>query len=173
MNEGAGVIAHVHAVKPSAARRRDSGQAQAAHGVPAVALVEDDVGVEAAHREVVPPDVVRLAVDVLDQVQPMTVIAHRVEVEESGQVDPADHPQCRRLDQKKMRRGGHIVAGRVISLDDEPVPVGRKSARNAGQGGVGKPVCMTERERRKGCAGLGVGVDERGGGDGVEVLPVG
>ena len=68
MDEWSRVVAHVHAVQPSAVGGRDSGQAQTAHGVRSVVLVEYDTGIEAAHGQVVPPHVVRLAADELDQV---------------------------------------------------------------------------------------------------------
>ena len=123
MDERRFVLAHVHAEQPLPVRCRDSGEPKTGHGLRSVALVDDDVVGQQARGHVVEADVVLPASHMLDQVEVVAAIAHRVELEVTGQVDLPPDGVREGVDQNHVACLRHLAGGLIEPLDHEPSPV--------------------------------------------------
>src|SRR5207248_6774124 len=103
---------------------------------------------------VIETDVVLLAVQVLDQVEALAVVADGVEVESTREPDVVGDLERRGFDDE------HAGGCSVESLDHEPMAVLRQPAGKTGVGGERHLVRAGQEQRADGAARLRVRVDK-------------
>ena len=104
MDEGPLVCARVDAEQPVAVVRRDAAELEPGHGVAALLLVDDEVGVEGAGTDHVDAHVVIAVADGLYEIHAVAVIADCVELELAAEVDAPRRRLKRGIGHEQVRR---------------------------------------------------------------------